>query len=159
NLHVDLKRKTVEAKATLSLHCVRPTQTVTLDAVDFEVKNVAAKVGEKSNEHARHTSDGKKLIVDLGERLHVGEAATLEVTYRIQDPKDGLHFFAPTKNDPEAPLLVWSQGETTTNRFWFPSIDEPDQRQTTEVIVTVPEGFEAVSNGKLVDRKENSADK
>jgi len=159
NLRVDLAKKTVESKATLSFHCVRPTQTVTLDAVDFEVKNVAVKLGQKSIEHCRHNSDGKKLIVDLGEPLHVDETGTMEVDYRIQDPKDGLHFFGPSKTNTEAPLLVWSQGETTTNRYWFPSIDEPDQRQTTEVIVTVPEGFEAVSNGKLVQRQENPKDK
>jgi aminopeptidase N len=159
NLRIDLAKKTVEGKATISFRCVRPTQTVSLDAVDFEVKHVAAKVGEKSIDPARFTSDGKKLVVDLGARLRADEAGTLEVTYRIQDPKDGLHFFGPSKSDPEAPLLVWSQGETTTNRYWFPCIDEPDQRQTTEVIVTVPEGFEAVSNGKLVQRRDNAEDK
>ena len=116
-------------------------------------------LGNKSSEHARHTSDGKKLIVDLGSRLQAGDAGTLEVAYRIQEPKDGLHFFSPSKSDPDAPLLVWSQGETTTNRYWFPCIDEPDQRQTTEVVVTVPEGFEAVSNGKLVERQDNPTDK
>jgi aminopeptidase N len=159
DLRVDLAKKTVEGKATLSFRCVRPTQTVSLDAVDFEVKNVAAKLGQKSINPARYTSDGKKLVVDLGARLRADEAGTLEVAYRIQDPRDGLHFFGPGKADPDAPLLVWSQGETTTNRHWIPCIDEPDQRQTTEVIVTVPKGFEAVSNGKLVKRQDNPADK
>jgi aminopeptidase N len=159
NLRVDLARKMVEGEATISFRCVRPTQTVSLDAVDFEVKHVAAKLGQKSIDPARYASDGKKLTVDLGARLHAGEAGTLAVAYRIQDPKDGLHFFGPGKADPDAPLLVWSQGETTTNRYWFPCIDEPDQRQTTEIIVTVPEGFEAVSNGKLVRRQDNPADK
>jgi aminopeptidase N len=159
DLRVDVAKKTVESKATLSFHCVRPTQTLCLDAVDFEVKNVAVQLGQNSFERARHSSDGKKLIVDLGSRLHAGEAGSVEVAYRIEDPKDGLHFFGPSKSDPDSPLLVWSQGQTTTNRFWFPSIDEPDQRQSTEVIVTVPEGFEAVSNGKLVERHENSTDK
>jgi aminopeptidase N len=159
SLRVDVAKKTVESKATISFRSVRPTRTVSLDAVDFEVKHVAAKLGQQSINPARYTSDGKKLIVDLGSRLPAGEAGMLEVAYRIQDPKDGLHFFGPSKTDPEAPLLVWSQGETTTNRYWIPCIDEPDQRQTTEVIVTVPEGFEAVSNGKLVQRQENALDK
>jgi aminopeptidase N len=159
NLRVDLAKKSVEGRATISFRCVRPTQTVSLDAVDFEVKHVAAKMGEKSVDPARYTTDGKKLVVDLGERLRADEAGTLEVAYRIQEPKDGLHFFGPSKTDPDAPLLVWSQGETSTNRYWFPCIDEPDQRQTTEIIVTVPEGFEAVSNGKLVKRQDNSEDK
>jgi aminopeptidase N len=132
---------------------------VSLDAVDFEVKNVAVTLDKKSIEHSRHSLDGKKLIVDLGSRLHAGQAGKLEVAYRIEDPKDGLHFFGPSKSDPDAPLQVWSQGQTTTNRYWFPSIDEPDQRQATEVIITVPEGFEAVSNGKLVERKDNPTDK
>ena len=51
NLRVDVAKKTVESKATLSFHCVRPTRTVSLDAVDFEVKNVAVTLGEKSIEH------------------------------------------------------------------------------------------------------------
>jgi aminopeptidase N len=159
DLRVDLAKKTLEGKATIAFRCVKPTQTVSLDAVDFEVKGVAAKVGQKSIDPARFTSDGKKLVVDLGARLRVDEAGTLEVAYRVSDPKDGLHFFGPGKTDSDAPLLVWSQGETSTNRYWFPCIDEPDQRQTTEVVVTVPEGFEAVSNGKLVQRKDNAADK
>jgi aminopeptidase N len=158
NLRVDLAKKTVESKATISFRCVRPTQTVSLDAVDFAVTHVAAKLGEKSINPARYASDGKKLVVDLGARLRADEAGTLEVAYRVENSKDGLHFFAPSKTDPEAPLLVWSQGETTTNRYWIPCIDEPDQRQTTEMIVTVPQGFEAVSNGKLVRRQDNAAD-
>lgn len=159
DLRVDLAKKTVDAKATLSFHCVKPTQTVSLDAVDFEVRDVGARLGQKPVEHVRHTADGKKLVVDLGSRLHAGEAGTLEVAYLIREPKEGLHFFGPSKTSPDAPRLVWSQGETTTNRYWFPSLDEPDQRQTTEVVVTVPEGFEAVSNGKLVERQENPGDK
>jgi aminopeptidase N len=159
DLRVDLAKKTVDSKATISFRCVKPTQTVSLDAVDFVVKHVAAKLGQKSIDPARFTSDGKKLIVDLGTRLQAGEAGTLEVAYRVQEPKDGLHFFVPGKSDRETPLLVWSQGETSTNRYWIPCIDEPDQRQTTEIIVTVPEGFEAVSNGKLVQRQDNPAEK
>src|SRR5947199_6427312 len=65
DLRVDIEKKTVESKATIAFHCVRPTQTVSLDAVDFEVKNVGVTLGNKSSERSRHTSDGKKLIVDL----------------------------------------------------------------------------------------------
>jgi len=159
NLRVDLAKKSVEGQATISFHCVKPTASFSLDAVDFEIKNVELQLGKKSSETARHVSDGKKLIVELGSRLKAGDAGTLRVDYRIHEPKGGLHFFGPSKTDPNAPRLVWSQGETITNRHWFPCIDEPDQRQTTEMIVTVPEGFEAVSNGKLVDRQENPSEK
>jgi aminopeptidase N len=52
--------------------------------------------------------------------------------------------------------MVWSQGEPSSNRYWFPCIDEPDQKQTTRVVATVPADCEAVSNGKLLRREPNS---
>ena len=158
-LRVDMKNKTVAGNANLTFRCVRPTRTVSLDAVDFEVQRVRVQVGKESIDPARFTVDGKKLVVDLGSRIQPGQEGTLEIAYRVREPKDGLHFFAPSKTDPDTPRLLWSQGETSTNRYWIPCIDEPDQRQTTEVIVTVPEGFEAVSNGKLAERHSNPTDK
>jgi aminopeptidase N len=77
----------------------------------------------------------------------------LRVDYRVEEPKEGLHFFGPTAAEPDAPRIVWSQGEPISNRYWFPCVDSPDERQTTEIVVTVPEGFEAISNGKLLARK------
>ncbi len=159
DLRVDLHKKAVESKATIQFRGVRPTQGVSLDAVGFEVKQVTLAKGSQAAAPARYTYDGKKLAIDLGSRWPAGQEGALHVDYRVQDPKDGLHFFAPSKTDPEAPLCVWSQGEPISNRYWIPCFDEPDQRQTTEVVATVPEGFEAVSNGKLVERKENAGDK
>jgi aminopeptidase N len=159
NLRVDMKSKTVEGNASLAFRCVRPTRTVSLDAVDLEVQRVKVQVGQETIDPARFTVDGKKLVVDLGSRLQTGLEGKVDVVYRVRDPKDGLHFFGPSKTEPETPLLLWSQGETSTNRYWIPCIDEPDQRQTTEIVATVPEGFEAVSNGKLIERRSNPADK
>jgi aminopeptidase N len=159
DLRVDLQKKTVDSKATIGFRSLRPTRTLSLDAIDFDVKHVALQVGQNHSPSARYTHDSKKLVIDLGARLPVGQTGTLEVEYRVQNPKDGLHFFGPSKSQPEAPLLVWSQGESITNRYWIPCIDEPDQRQTTEIVATVPAGFEAVSNGKLVSRQENTNEK
>src|SRR2546427_2275330 len=37
------------------------------------------------------------------------------------------------------------------NRYWFPSYDYPNQRFTSEVLATVDEKYEALSNGRLVN--------
>jgi aminopeptidase N len=155
-MRVDLEKKAVDSKATVSFRSIRPTRSVSLDAVGFEVKQVALADEQKSPLPVPHLHDGKKLVVDLGATWPAGHTGTLVIDYHIQNPKDGLHFFAPSKTQPDAPLMVWSQGETISNRYWIPCLDEPDQRQTTEVVVTVPAGFQAVSNGKLVEEKENS---
>jgi aminopeptidase N len=158
-LRVDLEGKKVDGDATLRFRGIRPTQAITLDAVGFEVKQVTLAKGGQAPVAARHTYDGKKLLIDLGSRWTAGQEGVLHVVYRVQNPKDGLHFFAPSKTEPDVPLCVWSQGEPTSNRYWIPCYDEPDQRQTTEIVATVPEGFEAVSNGKLLARKENTGNK
>jgi aminopeptidase N len=97
--------------------------------------------------------DGQKLILDLRPAWPAGRDATVRVDYRLRDPKQGLYFFGPTPAEPQTPAMLWSQGETSEARYWFPCLDQPDQRQSTELVVTVADGFDVVSNGKLVERR------
>lgn len=158
-LRVDLEKKTVVSQASIQFQAMRPTRTLSLDAVGFEVKKVMLAQGDKPSSQAQFTHDGKKLSVELGNNFTTGQTGTVNVEYVVQTPRSGLHFFGPSKTNPDIPLQVWSQGETITNRYWIPCVDEPNQRQTTQVIVTVPMGFEAISNGKLLSRKENPDEK
>src|SRR5262245_44138847 len=41
DLKVDLLKKSIDARATLKLRSLRPLTNISLDAVDFEVKNVS----------------------------------------------------------------------------------------------------------------------
>ncbi|HQR08585.1 MAG TPA: M1 family aminopeptidase [Gemmatales bacterium] len=156
DLKVDVEKRTVVSQAAIQFQTKRPTTSLNLDAAGFEVKKVMlAKEGQTPTE-AKFSHDGKKLNVELGKGWTAGQTGTVNIEYLVSKPKNGLHFFGPTKANPQIPLQVWSQGETVTNRFWIPCIDEPDQRQTTQVVVTVPAGFEAISNGKLMSRRENA---
>jgi aminopeptidase N len=155
DLRVDLAHKTVDAEASLQVKSMRPIKTISLDAVGFEVKAVTLATDHAEPKPARFDHDGKKLVVQLDSPWPTGREGALRINYRVQDPKDGLHFFAPSKTESETPLEMWSQGEPSSNRYWIPCIDEPRQRQTTEIIATVPQGFDAISNGKLIERREN----
>lgn len=46
---------------------------------------------------------------------------------------------------------VWSQGEDTDNRFWFPGWDYPNDRFTYSADITAPTGLVALTNGELID--------
>src|SRR5262245_54185913 len=153
-LRTDLPNKTLDGRAKLEVKSLRPLNSVTLDAVGFEVKAVSLVQGDK-NAPARFSHDGQKLTIDLDPAWPAGHEGVLQVDYRVRDPKDGLFFFGPTEAEPDVPLTVWSQGEPVSNRYWFPCLDHPNQRQTTELIVTVPDGFEVLSNGRLAERKAN----
>jgi aminopeptidase N len=155
DLRVDLPKQAVDGRATLQVRSLRPIKAIQLDAVEFTVRKVTLQAGDGPEGPTTYKHDGQKLLVELGGTWPAGRRGTLRVDYRVHKPRGGLHFFAPTKADPEAPLTVWSQGEPTTNRYWFPCVDQPAQRQTTELVVTAPQGFEVLSNGTLVSHKDN----
>jgi aminopeptidase N len=72
------------------------------------------------------------------------------VRYHAQ-PQRGLFFIFPDEHHPNRPRQIWGNGDTAggNNRFWFPGYDFPNDKTTTEMLVTVPAGWQALSNGKL----------
>ena len=78
------------------------------------------------------------------------------VRYHAQ-PHRGLNFVFPDQDHADRPKQIWANGDTAggNNRYWFPGYDFPNDKATTEMIVTVPSGWETVSNGKLVSAAEN----
>lgn len=153
DLDVDLKRKMVQGTATLDFTPIRKTKSFSLDAVGHEVSSVELKT-ETSSVKLATRNTGKKLILSFPDALPAGVKQRVVVHYRVVKPAAGLHFFAPTKERPKTPYMMWSHGEPISSRHWFPSLDQPNERQSTEIIATVPAGFVAVSNGKLLSTSE-----
>ncbi len=76
------------------------------------------------------------------------------ITYRAKGTStkegSGLIWARSDPKKPEAGAMIHSQGQADLNSMWFPCHDFPNQRLTSEVIATVPEGYTVVSNGRLV---------
>lgn len=45
--------------------------------------------------------------------------------------------------------MLHSQGQSQWNHTWFPCVDFPNHKLTTELLVTIPDGYTAISNGYL----------
>jgi aminopeptidase N len=154
-LNVNVEERIVTGSATLDLTALREVSSIRLDAVELDVDQVTvARDGHPAAE-IDFVNDGKQLEIPLDEPLKTGEGATVKIEYGVENPRSGLHFFGPSEDEPDVPLVVWSQGESITNRYWFPSFDHPNERQSTEMIVTTRQGLSASSNGRLVSRTEN----
>ena len=46
-------------------------------------------------------------------------------------------------------------GEPESNRYWFPGYDSPNDFRTTELTATVDKNLTVISNGSLVETKDN----
>lgn len=164
DIEVFLKEKRIAGTASLDFTCLRDLQTVRLDAVGHEVTQVHWIVADGNDFPAGGATvdfenTEQELRIHLGKQTPRGSGHRLVISYQVREPEAGLYFFGPSNVDPKVPLTVWSQGEPVSNRHWIPCLDQPNERQTTELIATVPTGMEVLSNGVLAERKKLDGDK
>lgn len=151
DLEVQPVEKTVGGTVTHRVKVVSPHQkSIRLDQIGLTIQE-ASIAGKKTS----FNIDGNTLNIDLGENSpKPGDVIEFSVRYSVQDPKRGLYFTGPDSDYPQKRHQVWSQGQDEDSRYWFPTFDYPNQKATSEVIVTVPQGFTAVSNGALLSKQD-----
>jgi aminopeptidase N len=90
----------------------------------------------------------QRINVHLNAPALAGSRLAVEFKYRTR-PQRGVYFIRPDKSYPDVTPEIWTQGEATDNRRWFPTWDEPNQKTPSELIVTVPRAWTVVGNGYL----------
>lgn len=156
-LKFNWERQEIDSRAVLLLSPFQPVRQIELDAADMKIERVAARVsnsdaGFKKLEFATRK---QTLIVELDREYKRGELLELEVHYKVNKPTRGAHFVVPDDDEPTQPKMVWTQSEPEYARYWYPCIDSPADRLTSEIIATVPAEFFVLSNGVLKGRFKN----
>ncbi|MBA3538771.1 MAG: M1 family metallopeptidase, partial [Deltaproteobacteria bacterium] len=151
-IDVDPQARKVEGTVTLRAAVIAPnTRTIELDAVELQIDSVTVGGTPVTFRH-----DGKKLRVELPAPHATAAELVIAIRYRGA-PRRGLYFIAPDEGYPDKPVQVWTQGQDEDSRYWFPCFDAPNEKATSELIVTVPAGLFALSNGTLVDDRTDGA--
>src|SRR5579875_1065361 len=150
---LDFEQETVSGTVYTTCSALyEEVKTIAFDAVELHIENVALDDGKKLD----YTTTDKKLIVTLDHPYQHGEMFTIAVTYHAK-PRIGLHFIKPAPEDPQRPVQAWTFGQPQYHSHWFPCHDAPNDRATTEIIVTVPSQFLTVSNGNLLNVTDHGA--
>lgn len=80
-----------------------------------------------------------------------GDTITIEFDYTHTGTKQsGLHFYTP-ENPNASEIITYTMSEPELARIWMPCKDRPDDKATSKISVKVPEGYEVLANGLLVD--------
>jgi aminopeptidase N len=97
--------------------------------------------------------------IDLGGTRNEGDTLRIQIDYR-RDPavtrpssRQGYYFFDQSLGIPSN--LGYTMAEPSDARFWMPCVDEPWEKATAEISVTVPDGYDVASNGVLIGSVEN----
>ncbi|MCI0486211.1 MAG: HEAT repeat domain-containing protein [Blastocatellia bacterium] len=141
--------------------------TITFQPFASGLKEVEIDAGNMTINSVRRDGGGplkfryegnEKLFVTLDRAYTAGQNVAVTINY-TSVPKQGLTFITPTSSDPNRPYQIWSQGEAKTNHYWFPCYDYPNDRATTEMIATVEDRYQVISNGALIDVKADARNK
>ena len=125
-----------------------------LSRIPFNLEELVVDAVKVAGRETRFHHEGGLLEVFLSPALLPGREVPISITYH-GSPRTGLNFTAPDKAYPTRPYTAWSQGQDEYSRYWWPSHDFPNQRSTTEMVVTAPGKYEVISNGRLVSVSKN----
>ena len=152
---LDFEQETITGTAYTTFSTLyEELRTVTYDAVELNIEHVSLENGTALD----YTTTGKKLTVTLDHAYRHGEQFTIGIKYNAK-PRVGLQFMKPVPEDPTRPVHAWTFGQPRYHSHWFPCHDFPNDRATTEMIVTVPAQFLTISNGNLLSVTDNGTTK
>src|SRR5450432_462414 len=144
---IDLVKRRLSGTATLSVAARREGLTsVSFDAVELDVEGVTV-----SGRAASFTNDGQSLRVMLDDPPAENAPFEIAVRYACR-PRRGLYFIGPDAAHPERAPQCWTQGQDDDARYFWPCLDQPIEKFTTEVMCTAPAGAFVLSNGDLRER-------
>lgn len=152
-LELDTRKREVRGSVTHTLSPLHPYLTrVELDC-GSALKVTRVSVGTPPIPCV-FTTKNEKLLVTLDKAYGPGDTLDLTIEYS-GSPAHGLRFVVADPAYPEKPLSIWTQGESEDTHHWLPCYDYPNDRATTEMIITVEKPLFVVSNGSLVETRHN----
>ena len=153
----DMEERRLRGRASYVFAPVaEPVETLTLDARQMAIGQISgsptlAEIADAPRV-VGHSYDGEHLTVRFDPPIPADLTYTLTIDYLVDDPVDGLFWLTSDDGGPGPEPQIHTQGQPETNSYWFPTHDFPNERLTTELIVTVPEGYMVSANGELIER-------
>jgi aminopeptidase N len=147
----DEPQKMVIGKVTTTLVPYLPA----FDVINFDAEQMQIRRVQLRGKDLKFTEAPKNLLIHLDRTYSFRDTITVSVEYTCT-PTKGIYFVQPDSGYPDKPRQIWTQGEDMDNHFWFPCYDFPNDKATSEILVTVRSSYVALSNGALLSAKKNA---
>jgi aminopeptidase N len=151
----DRRQKTVFGDTTVLLKPLRDDfKTIELDSAAIKYESVRL---EPENINLNYRLSGQKIIIALDRAYSAKDSISIRFKYSAK-PQKGIYFIEPLieNGKVERDAQIWTQGEPEEAHHWFPSYDFPDDKATSEQIITFEKGETVIANGELLEKRENA---
>ncbi|MBI4429971.1 MAG: HEAT repeat domain-containing protein, partial [Ignavibacteriales bacterium] len=148
---VDWKSKTISGESTIRFRPLGTASTISLDGYWLKVSSVRE---SPSGKDLKFSISESSVDITLSRTLQLTDTSTILVKYTAQ-PNAGLYFIDPPAGTTWKPT-IFTYGEGGIHANWLPVYNEPNDKFSTEMLVTVAKPLTAISNGKLSETKDNA---
>ncbi|MBI4854456.1 MAG: HEAT repeat domain-containing protein [Acidobacteria bacterium] len=151
DLSINEKEKSISGQAFITLKSfLNALSEITLDALDLAVSQVS--LAEKKLAYETYSN---KLVITLDKTYTSNDTITVAITYSAK-PRKGMFFIEPDQSYPKRHNQVWTQCQPDDAANWFPCLNIPADKHTSEIYATVNNRFTTISNGRLVSISEDN---
>jgi aminopeptidase N len=139
----------LDASAVILARATQNLRRFDLDLLGFTITRLTV-----NGAPASFRRDGQELIVTPRHRLEAGQPFVVRVDYRgqpseIVDPDESVEGWVLTADG------AFVVNEPQGSPGWYPANDNPRDKATYDIAITVPKGITAIGNGRLVSRRDH----
>lgn len=158
----DVHQKKVYGEVAYEFEIVKDTDSIFLDAKNIEFENISL---IELGVHVDTKHMGLKFHNDLGHLIIYNnfkkdEVFELRFDYEA-NPKKALYFIDWGHGGDLESLhqkgQIWTQGQGKYTSNWLPSIDDMNDKIEFDLSITFDKNYEAIANGKLIDKQLNDS--
>lgn len=131
-----------------------------VDSVFFDAPGITIKKATLNGNPTNYNTTAKGVWVKPSQPLKWDNEITIAFEYEAT-PKKGIYFIGwnVPENNLQNPFAIrkqiWTQGQGVDNRYWIPMYDDMNDKFITETTITFKNGYEVLSNGKLIKKTSN----
>lgn len=157
DIQIFMKEKRVEGTAHYTFRPIHAgVQTICFDAHEMDIRNVIC----TRPISPKWTCSENNLYVDFPESLPMDTSQTISIDYTAKKTLmggvfgGGMIFTHSQEVEAQTADQMFTLDEPLGASAWFPCGDYPNDLLTTEVAVKIPKEFTSLSNGLLIESKE-----
>ena len=144
SLRFNIEQRKIFGEVTHRVVALREgVSRIDFDSVGLDIRSVTL-----DGRAVKFETTAAKLLIPLDPPARSGQSYEIAIRYDGA-PRRGIYFVLPDKDYPTRPIQIWTQGEAEDTRYYVPIYDYPNDRLTSETLITVPAAWQAVSNGTL----------